>query len=65
MLHENMAFGNKDVLLSPEGQGCMVLLNEKGPEISFPVDEIKAADTSYHRNRMTLSTFGYRTDFFL
>lgn len=60
-----MPFGNKDVLFSPEGQGCMVWLNEKGRKISYPVDEIKAADTSHHRNRMTVSTFAYRSDFFL
>ncbi|KAF5918010.1 hypothetical protein HPG69_019816, partial [Diceros bicornis minor] len=48
---QNMPFGNKDVLFSPGGQGCMVLLNEKRQKISYPVDTIKAADTSY-RNRM-------------
>lgn len=48
-----MPFGNKDLLFSPGGQGCMVLLNEKGQKISYPVDKIKAAHTNHHRNRMT------------
>lgn len=31
----------------------MALLNEKGQKISYLADKIKAANTSYHRNRMT------------
>ena len=58
-----MPFGNKD-LFSPEDQGCTVALNKKRQKISYLADKTKAANTSYHRHRVTVSIFACRSDSF-